>query len=102
MQAQSKLSADPDDDVCEWDTSQIPMRGFLRALPDSLEAEDPDFHSWWSQGFVMSRQVACAPTMQSPIPPTVLTETPVPDGVAPLTKEDKLARSHPRGQRSLA
>ena len=48
-----------------WDTTPIFMRAWLDALPEYLEKIDPNFVSWWSQGYVLDRNsTVCGPNLR--------------------------------------
>ena len=51
-----------DTEVPDWDTTEIRMRGWLRALPEYLEELDEDFVILWSQGAITSRDAVLGPT----------------------------------------
>ena len=54
-----------EDSQPSWDTTPIFMRAWLDALPEYLEKIDPNFVSWWSQGYVLDRNsTVCGPTIR--------------------------------------
>ena len=82
------------------------MRAWLDALPEYLEKIDPNYVSWWTQGFVLDRNgTVCGPTLrhavalrddsvrthtfERPIPHVIIVDANLPPGVADLSDEDK-------------
>ena len=99
---------DQESSVPSWDTTPIFMRAWLDALPEYLENLDQNFVSWWSQGYVLDRNsTVCGPTIrhavalrddsvrmhsfEKPISAAILTDAPLPRGVAALSVDDRKA-----------
>ena len=45
-----------DSDTPAWDTTPLTTRKWLLALAEHLESVDPNFTTWWEQGYVMVKQ----------------------------------------------
>lgn len=86
-------------------TTPLTTRKWLIALAEHLESIDPNFITWWEQGYVMAKQLVATPTpthsvalrdgavrvhsFEEPITIDIFVDSGIPRGIAPLSAMDE-------------